>query len=120
MCGDLVKTEIGYDLYIDNHSLPNIPSAKYPWDITRIRLNKDNCDKLFDNNDSVIESKWTPKGSNLSIKVKLKLKWAPKSSYCELCGDGGEYLKMPCDHNDGSCTNWDVCFDGIGCLILEL
>ncbi len=47
MEGTLKITELGYELYLDHMPLKTIPDAVYPHDITKQRLNVENCNQLF-------------------------------------------------------------------------
>ena len=51
--------------------------------------------------------------------VDIEMKWNPKLSFCDECGNGGSYMSTPCDHpND--CKHWSPKLDPNGCLILKI
>ena len=68
------------------------------------KLSKENCDDLI-------------KGFK-EIEVDIEMVWKPKSNFCSDCGNGGKYLKTPCDHIH-ECFNWIFKIDKNGCLILK-
>lgn len=45
--GVLIKTDDGFDLFIDKDPMIEIPSGRYPWDITKQRLSFKNCENVF-------------------------------------------------------------------------
>jgi len=52
------------------------------------------------------------------IEVKIEMEWEPKSTYCSVCGSGGKYMEIPCDH-ENDCQHWQPKLDSEGCLILK-
>lgn len=67
------------------------------------KLSKQNCIDIFKNNEL--------NGDECVVNIQKVLSWCPVSDYCYECGNGGEYMKTPCDHpND--CKHWCENKDG--------
>ena len=50
--------------------------------------------------------------------VEVEMEWDPKSTRCDECGEGGNYMNTPCDHPH-DCNHWSAKYDSENCLILK-
>ncbi len=51
-------------------------------------------------------------------RVEVEIEWDPKSTRCDECGEGGNYMNTPCDHPN-NCNHWSAKYDSENCLILK-